>query len=159
MNRKEIIEYILKNYKITEEGQIYNENNKLLKTRIDKDGYECLTIKNYFFFVHRLVCLKYKPIEDSNLYDCHHIDHNKLNNNSNNLIWIKKINHAKNHVKERNNFLGSDNPNTHLSWEDVKFIRKEYQKDKQLRLFLMNKFNIKKSQFYNIINYVSWKEE
>ena len=157
-NKKDLTNYIINNFNIQENGIIFNDKNKIIKTHKDRHGYLYFSYKKYNFYVHRIVCLKFNYIENYEEYECHHIDGNKLNNHKNNLKWLLK----KEHILETismNNISGENNPNTSLTWDDVEYIREQYKINKKNRLFLMDKFGIKKSQFYNIINYVSWKKE
>lgn len=97
MTEKE--KYVLDNYEITKDGEVYstlNSNNnykrKKLSKRVDKDGYFDITLvynnkgDRKPFRIHRLVLLKYKKeIEGYNIVN--HKDLNKQNNHIDNLEW------------------------------------------------------------------------
>lgn len=78
-------------YKISNYGEIYSTySNKLLKPRLDKDGYAQVTLyKNHqpkTLRIHRLVAITYIP--NPNNYSCvNHKDENKKNNAVDNLEW------------------------------------------------------------------------
>lgn len=84
-------------YKVSNLGNIKSlprkgtiKTEKLLKPKIDKDGYLCVTLyknnsrKNYY--VHRIVAMSFIN-NYNNLPQVNHIDGNKQNNNTNNLEW------------------------------------------------------------------------
>jgi len=63
---------------------------RLLKTRIDKYGYNTIILRKFnvdqHFTIHRLVCLVF-ILNPNNLPSINHKDENKLNNDVNNLHW------------------------------------------------------------------------
>lgn len=94
-------------YKVSDLGNIISlprkgtiKTEKLLKPKIDKDGYLCVTLyKNNTrksYHVHRIVAMSFINNYD-NLPQVNHIDGNKQNNNINNLEWCtnqENIQHA-----------------------------------------------------------------
>lgn len=79
-------------YQVSNLGRIYSlKTNKILKTNIDKDGYERVTVcignKPITLFVHRLVAQAFLE-NPNNLPTVNHKDENKLNNNANNLEYM-----------------------------------------------------------------------
>ena len=79
-------------YKINKEGQIWGvKRQKFLKLRISKTGYYniklCKEGKHKSYVVHRLLCLQFLP-NPNNLPLIDHIDHNRSNNNLDNLRWV-----------------------------------------------------------------------
>ena len=87
-----IINNILTDYDINEQGQIYShKTNKFLTGYIDNTGYRTVLLtvegkkKNYL--VHRLVAQTFIPNEN-NLPIVNHKDGNKLNNVVDNLEWV-----------------------------------------------------------------------
>ena len=100
-------------YSISNTGKIKNkETGLILKTRINKYGYEDLNIgsrKNSFRgTVHRMVFRAFNPDINITDYDIHHIDGNKLNNHLSNLQIIKKNAHRSQHAIGR---VGTLSPN------------------------------------------------
>lgn len=93
------------NYYIKSNGELWSiKNNIRLKTRIDKCGYELISLTNAHkklknLFIHRLVGYYFIP-NPSGLPQINHIDGNKLNNQINNLEWCdnKHNNHHKNTI-------------------------------------------------------------
>lgn len=87
----------LNNYYISTNGKIKNKTGKILKTHINHNGYEIITIttgsakdgtrKNINKRVHRLVLETFKPIDNSEDYDVNHINRNKTDNRLENLEW------------------------------------------------------------------------
>lgn len=87
---KDVEEY--PNYKISNLGRVYSiKNDIMLKQRLDKDGYPCVTLshkgKTKYFFVHRLVAKSFLK-NPNNLPTINHIDENKTNNCVNNLEYM-----------------------------------------------------------------------
>lgn len=103
-------------YKISNEGQIKNKKNKILKTSINHNGYIVVYLykdgKKYAKKVHRLVAETFiTKIEGKN--QVNHIDGNKRNNNVNNLEWCtqsENIKHAyKNNLYEKQRSIAKKN--------------------------------------------------
>lgn len=93
---KKVLEDFNINYLIYDNGQVWSRKNNIkLKTRIDKYGYEVLTLrdavgKKHNLFIHRLVA-KYFLENSKSLPQVNHKDGNKLNNNLNNLEWCTTL--------------------------------------------------------------------
>ena len=88
------------NYEINENGEIRNkETLQILTPRVNKYGYQEIGLrikgerKKYFYRIHRLVAEYF--IEDKSIdwksLQVDHIDHNKLNNNVNNLRFVTAL--------------------------------------------------------------------
>lgn len=79
-------------YQVSNLGQIQSKLNlKVLKPAIDRYGYTKVGLtkngKTKSFKVHRLVAIAFLPNPD-NKEQVNHKDHNKLNNNVENLEWV-----------------------------------------------------------------------
>lgn len=89
------------NYQASNYGRIRNaRTGRILKTTINQNGYECVTLRKnnmqYVRRVHRLVADAFYDGDHSDL-DVNHIDGNKLNNNLSNLEFCTRaenIQHA-----------------------------------------------------------------
>ena len=80
------------NYGVSDTGKIINiKTNRVLKTRLDRYGYEIVNLykdkKCVTVLVHRLVALAFIPNE-FNKPQVNHKDEIKTNNNVNNLEWV-----------------------------------------------------------------------
>lgn len=98
----------------------------ILKTRIDKYGYEIVTLsvegKLLTRKVHRLVALAF--IENPNNYETvNHKDCNKLNNTVENLEWLSKIQNREHAVLNKLFPSGKLHHNTKLTKEAVEEIK------------------------------------
>lgn len=86
-------------YEISSEGGLVrNKEGKILKTHKNHNGYLQVVLhdngKKQCFRIHRLVADAFIP--NPNGYETiNHIDHNKLNNDVNNLEWMPRGNNAK----------------------------------------------------------------
>ncbi len=79
-------------YMVNKKGQIYSKNTKrLLKIQKDKCGYFYICIrknnKGYNNFVHRLVAQTFIPNPENKKF-VNHINHNRDDNNLENLEWV-----------------------------------------------------------------------
>lgn len=79
-------------YQVSNLGHVRNKSLKILKDRIDKDGYIRAMLskpghKPVNFFVHRIVAINF--IENiNNLPQVNHINSNKKDNRAENLEWV-----------------------------------------------------------------------
>ena len=76
-------------------GRIRRELGRIIGSETDS-GYIRVRIKNEDIYVHRLVCLAWKPIPNPELYVVNHIDNNGKNNRIENLEWVtgaENLNH------------------------------------------------------------------
>lgn len=111
-------------YSITEDGKVYSHlSGRFLKSRINKYGYEQLSLKGKTALVHRLVAEVYLPNIDKNL-QVNHIDGCKTNNNKSNLEWCtakQNINHSWETGLSKP-LYGEDNPSTTITESIVHLI-------------------------------------
>lgn len=96
-------------YGINKQGKIKDfRTGKIVKTHLDKNSYEKVTLKNpsgvSCLSVHRLVAIQFiEKIENKNEVD--HIDRNKTNNNIENLRWVNDFEQSENRGEFKNNKL------------------------------------------------------
>lgn len=143
-----------KMYGLTKEGDVINiQTLRKIKQKIHK-GYLNVRItndekKSKNMFIHRLLMITYKPIVNPDEMQVDHVDCNKLNNDLDNLEWVTKKENT--HRAIRNGLYKEDR--VAISDEVVNEIRLSFiPGQKGNRLALMEKFNLKKSMFYYIIN-------
>lgn len=78
---------------IRKNGSPYNRKGTILKPKVDRYGYEVVTLSNNCkrksYLVHRLVAMAFidNPLKKETV---NHIDGNKLNNNVENLEWATR---------------------------------------------------------------------
>ena len=92
------------NYLITTDGKVINKKTgRALNPRDNGKGYLIVGLykdKNrYCRGVNRLVLQTYNPIENSHLYDAHHNNRKRDDNNLENLKWELKAEHISEHHK------------------------------------------------------------
>lgn len=82
-------------YEISDSGEVRNKKTqKILTLKVDRDGYYQIGLrkqgdrKKFWFYIHRLVAVYYIHSDNTNGLQIDHIDHNKLNNNVDNLRWV-----------------------------------------------------------------------
>ena len=143
-----------KDYAISETGEIFSIKSKMFIKQPMRKGYKTVTMvsdekKPVTLSVHRLLMLTYNPIKNPDQMQVDHVDCNKLNNDLNNLEWVTKKENT--HRAIKNGLYKEDR--VAISDEVVNEIRKNFiPGQKGNRLALMEKFNLKKSMFYYIIN-------
>jgi hypothetical protein len=78
-------------YSINDKGLIKNRKNIVIAQRLHPSGYVQvkLSLNGYVgqYSVHRLMLLTFRPIDNPDLYEGHHIDRIKSNNFITNLKW------------------------------------------------------------------------
>jgi hypothetical protein len=101
----------LPNHIIFKDGNIWNDlnatgGNRFLTFSISKKdylskGYYRICTKSKDYFVHKLICMAFNPIEGKESYDdykdlqVNHKDGNTLNNNADNLEWVTRSENIK----------------------------------------------------------------
>ena len=76
-------------------GNIRSVTGRIVRGGIYK-GYVRVEIEGSRVFVHRLVCMAWKPIDNPEIYVVNHIDNDRTNNKIENLEWItqgENVNH------------------------------------------------------------------
>lgn len=86
-------------YRVTQDGEVFGVDGKLMRTFRDKDGYLTVGLrddskKKHLVKVHRLVATRYIPTNDYSM-TVNHKDGNKENNNVNNLEWLSNADNLK----------------------------------------------------------------
>jgi len=150
------------NYYISNTGILINSSNKILRTRLDKDGYEIARlfykVKVFYKKVHRLVLIAFEG-ENCLRRIVNHKDGNKTNNKLDNLEWattkenvqhmyrtgLKKIGMHYN--------CGEKAHKAKLNKEIVLCIRKSNEN----ALFLSEKYGVTRNTIYYILNNKTWK--
>lgn len=145
------------NYEISTEGEVkHKKTNKILKPKIDKDGYLSVGLsmgtrgQRKMAFIHRLVAEAYVP----NPYNkplVRHIDNNKANNDYTNLIWITEQEAI---VNSKKTDKGSLSCNAKLTDLQILYCRMVYTpRDKEYGASaLAKKFGVSKSTMHYILN-------
>jgi ribosomal protein L30E len=147
----------LKRYWITGHNTNRFHDDFLMKTYIDKDGYECTCLckngKRKGHKIHRLVLISFKGYSE---LQCNHIDGNKLNNNIDNLEYVtskENIIHACNN-NLRNYAKGNSHYNAKLTEYKVKEI---LSSNKEIYKILAKKYNISMATLMDVVNRKTWK--
>lgn len=162
MNKKLELDGIKKEYIIYSDGRLYDVQLDRFKNPIEnKKGYLRYSIyvygKRKFFFVHRLVLMSFKPVDNMSNLQVNHIDGNKHNNDLSNLEWCTQSENQK-HAFAHNliNRMGENNSQCRLSSEEV-FEIISMLKNKIPYRIIMERFNISKSTVSAIKSKRLWK--
>lgn len=95
-------------YSVSDDGRVYTHvKNRELNSYISRNGYEYVGFKykgrKYNKAVHRLVAEAFCKGYSEEL-DVHHIDADRLNNNSSNLQWVTRSENIADAVKRGTNY-------------------------------------------------------
>ena len=153
-------------YRVSSYGRVKNiKTGYVFKERLTFDGYVKATLlKNSIakdYRVHRLVAIMFIPNKDLSKTTVNHKDCNKRNNKVNNLEWFdrhEQLKHAyANNRKPR--LAGTLNPNSKLSADDVRYIRKSYKRNctEFGSVSLGRKFNVDNSIINKVVRGISYK--
>ncbi|AKA61524.1 HNH homing endonuclease [Bacillus phage Stahl] len=155
-------------------GKTYK--SRIMKPKVNSYGYHMITLTNKEQIrknhaIHRLVAFSFIKNDDPiNRKEVNHIDGKKENNEHSNLEWSTRSENMKHAFKtglasNKNRGLkppihyGSDNINTKLNEDDVRFIRKHFKaRDKLYNSYsLANMFDVRPSTIKQIVNRKTWK--
>ena len=153
-------------YEVNTKGEVRNKyTGNILKTHIDKDGYEKYSFQGYGnkkikYFKHRVVALKFIP-GDSSL-QVNHIDADKKHNHYSNLEWVtnkENIQHSlNNHLQD---FVkGSNHGQSLVSEKEIEIICEYISQGLSTREILNTidgYFGLEREQLRGIIKHVKAK--
>lgn len=158
---------ICSSYLVSTEGEVkHKKTNRILKPKIDKNGYLCVGLsmgergKRKMAMVHRLVADAYVP-NPYNKPNVLHLDKDKTHNKYTNLMWATEqetTNYAKKHGKKKSDY-GSTSINAKLTDFQILYCRMVYTpRDKQYGCTALAKqFNVSKSTMFYILNNMTYK--
>ena len=128
-------------------------NSGYLSVRLYKNG------KSKVLKVHRLVAENFIP-NPKNKPEVDHIDGCKINNAVENLRWVTSSENTQAALETGALKTGSENPNSKLTADDVKYIRSVYKEcDEEFGAkALAKKFNISYDTIYNIIKNIVYTD-
>lgn len=165
-------------YKANINGQIWSDiRKKYLKQKINKYGYNCLTLyknkKKNSVIVHRLIALTFIS-NPKDKPEVNHKDGNKLNNYINNLEWVTASENQKHAYKiglskpkfGKDNFMfgkgylraGEKCPTAKLTNKQAKEIRRLYKTGKYTQKQVGNLYGVSDSVVYWILKNKTYKE-
>ena len=152
---------ICSSYLISTEGEIkHKKTNKILKPKIDKDGYLSIGLsmgargQRKMVFIHRLVAEAFVP----NPYNkplVRHINGNKTDNKYTNLIWITEQESV---INSKKSDKGSTSCNAKLTDMQILYCRMIYKpRDKQYGcVALAKKFGVSKSTMHYVLHDITY---
>lgn len=160
---EKIIEFKGAKYLIRSDGKIFSTyNGRELATRLDDDGYLCVTLgskKNRSRVrVHNIIAKTFltKP-NDIEIFEVNHKDCDKTNPALYNLEYLThkdNVKYAFDSGTKSN--IGSKNPRTDLVENDIIEIRKLYKNG--LKIFeICKKYDKPWTTISNIVKYITWK--
>lgn len=117
-------------YMISNWGRVYNEETKTIIPKnymYDKDKYITIRLRlingsHICQQPHRLVCMTFKPILNSNLYEVNHIDGIKFHNWIWNLEWCTRQENVDHSLNNNLVPFGEDRTNSKLTNDQVEQI-------------------------------------
>lgn len=150
-------------YLVSTDGKVYSiRSNKLLSPFVSSGYLQVEFNVNGSVtkqLVHRLVAETYLP--NPNKLPCvNHKDGNKLNNDLSNLEWCtykENMKHASKHGLLKT--IGSNNPASKLTEDDVRYIKSVYKKGdlEYGSSALGRKFGVDHKVIWSIVNGVTWR--
>ena len=158
---------VCNSYLVSTEGEVkHKKTNKILKPKIDKNGYLCVGLsmgergKRKMVFIHTLVAEAYVPNPYNNP-KVKHLDNNKTNNKYTNLMWMTEqeiIAYSKSHGNKKND-KGSTSYNAKLTDLQILYCRTMYKpRDKQYSCNALSKqFGVSKSTMFYILHNLTYK--
>lgn len=115
MEEWKTIEFLDNKYSISNLGRVKsNKTDRILKTRdFKKTGYQIITLtikkKVFTYYIHRLILLTFKPIDNPDLFDVDHIDMDRTNNKLENLRWLSGLQNSTNKKRNTKSFITFSN--------------------------------------------------
>ena len=152
-------------YKVSNYGRIIGARGKILKTRLDEDGYLSVTLGGEHkgrsgVRVHRIVALLFVENSNPNKYvEVNHKDFNRENCRADNLEWTthsNNINYSMNKGRLKGKTQGSFNGRATFTEEDIIQIRLLYKEGNKISE-IAKQFNSKWSTINNIVKRLTWK--
>ena len=97
---------------------------------------------------------------DFDLPAVHHIDNDPTNNEVENLMWITMEYNTRYSYLDGSRKLGTENPQSKLTEEDIRYIRKYYKRrDSEFGIYAMaRKFGVSHSTIEEIIKFTRYKD-
>lgn len=117
-------------YEVSDRGRVRRLGGRVLKPKIDRDGYRIVRLSRYGkardFKVHRLVCLMFNgPPPDARSL-CRHRDGDPANNTPRNLMWGTQKQNAADRAWHGSTLRGGRSPRAKFSDAQVKQIRRRH---------------------------------
>lgn len=157
-------------YFISNLGRLKGRSGKIMKLRINKNGYYTISLKPNgknekakTRRIHQFVAEAFIP--NPNNYSCiNHIDGNKLNNKVDNLEWCtpkyNTIHAYKNNLINKIKLRGINNPNYKLTKVQIEYIKQYYiagSKEFGSRA-LGRKFNVHHNRILELVTGKNYKK-
>ena len=146
-------------YQVSDRGRVKNEAGYVLKTRVNRGGYEavsfCVDGVKLYYTVHRLVAKAFLP-NPENKPQINHFDCIRTNNNVENLEWCtqsENIRHA--FMYGNKSQKGEKNYASKLTGAQVLEIRKRAKTEKQSDL--AREFGLSTGNVSLIVSRKTWK--
>lgn len=146
------------NYYVTKDGHVYSRFKKSyrqLKTRINKDGYNSLTLKGKTYTVHILMARTF--LENPNGYKyVNHINGNRTDDRLSNLKYSNNLYKSEKYVsmprKKKNSPYGRKLTNLQVEAIKCLFIHSDMTNGQIAELF-----DVSRSTISNIVNFKTYR--
>lgn len=145
-------------YKVSNNGDIINSNNRPLKQYEDKDGYKITSLykdgKSKTYRVHRLV---YEAF-NGKMNKGDEINHLNFKRGDNRLLNLAVVTRKNNVVYSRGNMkMANNSRNSKVTPNEVREIRSLYKTGDYTQIDLAKRFGLKRSAMSDIVNHKNWK--
>lgn len=154
-------------YTISNTGVVFSLNvARELQQTNNHSGYKCVNLTNEHgrkqLKVHRLVMQTFCPVDGMEHLQVNHKDGNKQNNRIDNLEWCSPLDNTRHAIKTglkpKMKQRGTNNYNSKLNWDDVKYIREHYNKETCNCAALGKRFGVHQTTIKFVVDNKTWQE-
>lgn len=147
-------------YDVSNTGKIRRtKTGKVLKPYIS-NGYCLVDLrmcgKRKYYRIHRLVAFTFIGLPPTSKHEIRHLDGNKQNNNSENLLWGTRKENEYDKIRHNKTNRGQRNGRSKLTKKQVEQIRKLLLKGDLLQRQIANMFNVTRMTISDIKGKRSW---
>lgn len=121
-------------------GNFKNEHKQLLPVKINQNGYCLIKTECGLKLAHRIVMLTWKPIPNAEELTVDHLNHNKRDNNLENLEWVTQTENLK---RAKKDFIDIELPNGAMPVIKLKAGQKAFSSYEEAAEWLIKQHGMK----------------